>query len=108
MVVLGLWGLFSNGAIAADSNGVNLDNGAQVFEVHCAGCHVNGGNIIRRNKNLRLATLKRNKMDSLEAIATLVTNGKMPMSAYGDRLTPAEIQDVSAYVLQQAEQNWRS
>jgi cytochrome c6 len=22
-----------------------------LFEVHCAGCHLNGGNIIRRGKN---------------------------------------------------------
>lgn len=82
-------------------------NGAQIFEAHCAGCHINGGNIIRRGKNLKLKALRRNQMDSLEAIAQIVTNGKRPMAAYGDRLTLEEIEDVSAYVLEQAEKDWK-
>ncbi len=46
-------------------------------------------------------------MDSEDAIAFLVANGKNNMSAYKDRLTAKEIEDVSAYVLEQAENNWR-
>ena len=34
-------------------------DGAQLFELHCAGCHLNGGNIIRRGKTLKLAALER-------------------------------------------------
>jgi cytochrome c6 len=81
-------------------------NGAQLFQTHCAGCHVNGGNIVRRGKNLKLKTLQRNKVDSLEAIAELVTYGKGNMSAYQDRLTEQQIQEVAAYVLDQAKQGW--
>ncbi|MBC6474640.1 MAG: c-type cytochrome [Hormoscilla sp. GM102CHS1] len=82
-------------------------NGAKIFQVHCAGCHPGGGNIIRRGKNLKKRALKRYKRDSLGAIASLVTKGKSPMSAYKDRLTAQEIEDVSAYVLEQAEKNWK-
>ena len=85
----------------------NLDNGAKVFKANCAGCHVNGKNIVRRRKNLKLKALHRNKVDTLDAVTTLVTNGKGIMSAYGDKLTPEQITDVSAYVLQRAEQNWQ-
>lgn len=85
----------------------SLDSGAQVFAANCAGCHVNGGNIIRRGKTLYMRALRRNHMDTVEAIAHIVTYGKRPMSAYGDKLTPQEIQDVSAYVLKRAEDNWR-
>lgn len=85
----------------------DLDNGAKVFKANCAGCHANGGNIVRRGKNLKLKTLHKRKVDTQEAIATLVTNGKGIMSAYGDKLTQQEIADVSAYVLQRAEQNWK-
>ena len=46
-------------------------------------------------------------MDSEDAIASLVANGKNNMSAYKDRLSAKEIEDVSAYVLEQAENNWR-
>jgi cytochrome c6 len=84
---------------------VTID-GAAIFEVHCVGCHIHGGNIIRRGKTLKLPALKRNGMDSVAAIAELVTNGKANMSAYGDRLTQEEIQAVAAYVWQQAEQGW--
>jgi len=46
-------------------------------------------------------------VDSLEAIASLVANGKNNMSAYKDRLSEKQIEDVSAYVLEQAETGWR-
>lgn len=92
---------FSQAAFADDTV-----NGAEIFSVHCAGCHINGGNIVRRGKNLKQKTLKRDGMDSVEAIASIVTNGKNNMSAYKDRLTEQEIQEVSAYVLSQAEKGW--
>ncbi|MDJ0676600.1 MAG: c-type cytochrome [Calothrix sp. MO_167.B42] len=89
-------------ALAAD-----ITNGAKIFSANCAGCHINGSNIIRRGKNLKMRALKRYHMDSVDAIASIVTNGKNNMSAYKERLTEQEIQDVAAYVLQQAQQNWR-
>lgn len=84
-----------------------LDHGAKIFEANCAGCHINGGNIVRRGKNLKSKALHKNKVDSEEAIASLVTNGKGIMSAYGDKLSQQEIADVSAYVFQQAAQGWK-
>ena len=86
---------------------LDTHNGAEVFNVHCIGCHINGGNIIRRGKNLKKNTLKRYGMDSLEAITNIVTNGKSNMSAYKEKLTTEEIQNVAAYVLEQAENNWK-
>jgi cytochrome c6 len=85
----------------------NVTNAPKLFEFHCSGCHVNGGNIVRRGKNLKLKTLEKNGVATIAAIETLVTNGKGNMSAYRDRLTPEEIQQVSAYVLEQANQDWR-
>lgn len=85
----------------------NLDNGAAVFKANCAGCHAKGGNIVRRGKNLKLKTLHKRQVDTEAAISSLVTNGKGIMSAYGDKLTAAEIANVSAYVLERAEQGWK-
>ncbi|MEM8673561.1 MAG: c-type cytochrome [Cyanobacteria bacterium P01_G01_bin.67] len=92
--------------VAADTI-ANSELGAKVFKANCAGCHVKGGNIVRRGKNLKLKALHRNKVDTQEAIASLVTNGKGIMSAYGDKLTDAEIEAVSSYVLQRAAENWK-
>ncbi|MDZ8185219.1 MAG: c-type cytochrome [Nostoc sp. ChiSLP02] len=93
---------FTLPAIAADTI-----NGEQIFSVHCAGCHINGSNIIRRGKNLKKQALKKYGMDSIEAVISIVTNGKSNMSAYKDRLSEQQIQDVAAYVLEQAEKGWR-
>jgi len=84
-----------------------MTEGAPLFEMHCAGCHINGGNIIRRGKTLKQKALEKNGYDSVEAIAQLVTQGKGNMPAYSDRLSPAEIETVATYVLEQAAQNWK-
>lgn len=106
-LVLLVFVLFMASQPALAANLDASDTGAKVFETHCAGCHINGGNIVRRGKNLKLKTLQRNQMDSIEAIADIVTNGKNNMSAYRDRLTDPQIQAVAVYVLERAEQNWR-
>jgi cytochrome c6 len=93
---------FTTSAMAADIN-----PGAEIFNFHCAGCHINGGNIIRRGKNLKKPALEKYGMNTLEAVTGIITNGKNNMSAYKDRLTPEEIETVAAYVLQQAETGWR-
>lgn len=91
-------------ATALDSN---ASPGAKIFQVQCAGCHLGGGNIIRRGKNLKQRALQQNGYDSVAAIAEIVTYGKNNMSAFGDRLSPNEIEAVSTYVLEQAAVNWR-
>lgn len=88
--------------VAADTT----TNGAKIFDVQCAGCHLNGGNIVRRGKNLKQKALKKYGMDSIDAIANIVTNGKNNMSAYKDRLSEQQILDVSVYVLEQAQKDW--
>ncbi|WP_066347239.1 c-type cytochrome [Geminocystis sp. NIES-3708] len=88
----------------------NLNNnsiGKTIFLMNCAGCHPNGSNIIRRGKNLRLKTLQKNGYDSVDAITNIIANGKNNMSAFKDRLTENEINQVAQYVFQQAENNWQ-
>jgi len=104
------WAWCAPAAIAADftvAPDADLDRGATVFEANCAGCHINGGNIMRWGKTLKTRALKRNQADTTAAIEDLVTNGKGIMSAYGDRLSAAEIHDVSAYVLDRANADWK-
>ncbi|MCC0175979.1 c-type cytochrome [Waterburya agarophytonicola K14] len=98
--------IFLTNPVLADS-ATNLDNGAKVFQANCAGCHVKGGNIVRRGKNLKLKALHKYKVDNVDAIASLVNHGKGIMSAYGDKLTQQEIADVSAFVLKKAIAGWK-
>ncbi|NER81192.1 MAG: cytochrome C6 [Leptolyngbya sp. SIO1D8] len=78
-----------------------------LFSVQCAGCHAHGGNIVRRGKTLKQRALQRNKVDSVEAIAALITNGRGIMSAYGDRLSPEEVQVLANYVWDNAHNSWK-
>lgn len=92
---------------ALPSPALAISTGSQLFDTHCAGCHINGSNIIRRGKNLKKKTLQKYKMDSQEAIISIITNGKNNMSAYKDLLNPEEIEQLADYVLDQAEKDWR-
>ncbi len=103
LFVLLLLIIYPTSAIAEE-----MIDSSKLFTVHCAGCHLNGNNIIRRGKNLKLRALKRNKVDNLDAIINLVTYGKNNMSSYEERLTQDEIKLVSQYVLEQAKNNWKN
>ncbi|AFZ07626.1 cytochrome c class I [Oscillatoria nigro-viridis PCC 7112] len=97
----------TNSQIAIADTATNPATAAEVFTANCAGCHINGSNIIRRGKNLKQKALKKYGMDSIANISNLVTNGKGIMPAYKNRLSEQQIIDVSAYVLSQAETDWK-
>jgi cytochrome c6 len=88
-------------AFAAD-----LDNGAKIFGSNCAACHMGGGNVVNGAKTLSKDDLEKWGMNSIDAITTQVTNGKLAMPAFKGRLSDTDIQDVAAYVLEQSNQGW--
>ncbi|MCP9883243.1 c-type cytochrome [Cyanobium sp. Alchichica 3B3-8F6] len=81
-------------------------DGGQLFANHCAGCHVNGGNIIRRGKTLRLAALERNGIHDAQRIAAIAAVGLGQMSGYGAVLGDGGPEAVADYVWQQAQLDW--
>ncbi|WP_311134760.1 c-type cytochrome [Synechococcus sp. CS-1328] len=81
-------------------------SGAQLFENHCVGCHLQGGNIIRRGKTLKLAALQRNGIADAEAVAAIARAGVGQMSGYAEVLGDEGVSVVAAYVWQQAEAGW--
>lgn len=82
------------------------DDGARLFEMHCAGCHVNGGNIIRRGKTLKLAALERQGLGSEQAIARIAAAGIGQMAGYAAVLGDGGPEQVAAWVWQQAQLGW--
>lgn len=83
-------------------------SGARLFENHCAGCHINGGNIIRRRQTLRMAALERNGLADPQAIAAVAAAGRGQMSGYGEVLGSDGVEAVAAWVWEQAQQGWPS
>lgn len=92
---------FSNPALASDTA-----NGAKLFSANCNSCHAGGGNTVNAAKSLKQEDLEKYGMNSAEAIISQITNGKNAMPAFKGRLQANEIEDVAAYVLEQAEAGW--
>ncbi|NJK28325.1 MAG: c-type cytochrome [Coleofasciculaceae cyanobacterium SM2_3_26] len=94
---------FANPAVAADAAA-----GAAVFKAQCISCHANGKNTVNPAKTLKKADLEKYGMYSMAAVVNQVTNGKAAMPAFGKtkRLKPEQIENVAAYVLEQAEAGW--
>lgn len=92
---------FSSPAFAADPA-----SGAKVFNANCAACHAGGKNLVQPAKTLKKDALEQYGMNSAEAIIAQVTNGKGAMPAFKAKLKPEQIEDVAAYVLEQAGKGW--
>ena len=86
--------------------GMARADGAQLFELHCAGCHVNGGNIIRRGQTLKLEALERHGIDGPAGILEIAVAGRGQMAGYGAVLGETGAEAVAAYVWQQALLDW--
>ena len=85
-----------------------LDNsqGESLFIQHCSGCHINGGNIIRRNKTLKISALKRNGLDNPESIANVARLGIGSMSGYGEVLGDGGDKIVANWIWEQSQKAW--
>ena len=81
-------------------------DGAALFEAHCAGCHIHGGNIIRRGRTLKLKALEKQGITSPAAIATIANQGIGQMGGYGQVLGTGGAEQVGLYVWQQALAGW--
>ena len=93
---------FSSPALAADTA-----SGAALFEANCAQCHLGGGNLVNRAKTLKKEALEKYAMYSAEAIIAQVTRGKGAMPAFGNKLKAEQIENIAAYVLEQADKDWK-
>jgi cytochrome c6 len=94
---------FSSPALASDASA-----GKGIFTANCASCHAGGKNLVAgASKSLFKEALEANGMYSESAIIAQVTNGKNAMPAFGSRLKANQIEDVAAYVLEQADKGWQ-
>ena len=92
---------FSSPALAADTV-----NGAKIFGANCAACHAGGRNLVQAQKTLKKDALEKYGLYSAEAIISQVTKGKNAMPAFKGRLKSEQIENVAAYVLEQADKGW--
>ena len=98
--------LFFYISLPKELDAMETDLGKNLFKNNCAGCHINGGNIIRRSQNLKISSLKRNGIDNPEAIAKIARQGIGIMSGYEDKLGDNGDQIVANWVWEQAQKAW--
>jgi cytochrome c6 len=106
LLLLGLAVLLWSAPAWGASTDVVLQRGGALFENHCAGCHLNGGNVIRRNKTLKRQDLLREGVKSAADVARIAANGKGQMSGYAKVLGEGGPDAVGAWVWKQAELGW--
>ncbi|WP_152557274.1 MULTISPECIES: c-type cytochrome [Prochlorococcus] len=97
---------FSIISIPCKISALDSNKGESLFMQHCAGCHINGGNVIRRNKTLKIKDLQRNKLDNIENIAQVAREGVGIMSGYEEVLGPEGDILVAEWVLSKAQKAW--
>lgn len=96
----------------------NQDVAAQIFENSCAGCHANGGNIVKRDATLYQSDLQKYGLEDPGQLYSIIYEGKGSMPGFGEecqpkgkctfgkRLTDREIQDLTELVLNKAASGW--
>ena len=88
------------------SEALEKSSGEELFKNNCLGCHVNGGNIIRRGKTLKLESLKRNGLDDPKAIAKVAQEGVGVMSGYKEVLGEGGDLRVANWIWEQSQKAW--
>ncbi len=85
-----------------------IDNtvGEELFIKHCSGCHINGGNIIRRRKTLKLKALQRAGLDNPESIARVAREGIGSMNGYEEVLGKDGDQLIANWIWTQVQNAW--
>jgi cytochrome c6 len=108
-LALGWWILWPRPALGAEAlaPGGEPVTGATLFARHCVGCHVDGGNVIRRGKTLRLAALRRAGLEGPGDVARVAALGQGQMGGYGEVLGTGGAESVGEWVWQQALANWQ-
>ncbi len=102
MAIVGAIGLL----VQSPAWATDVAGGKQVFNANCAACHMGGRNAVNPQKTLKKEDLEKYGMYDSAAIITQVTNGKSAMPAFGNKLTPEQIESVAAYVLAKADDGW--
>ena len=93
-------------ALPKDLIALDTGSGKTLFKNFCAGCHINGGNIIRRSKNLKLASLKKNGINDSESIAKIARQGIGIMDGYNEQLGENGDKIVANWIWEQSQKAW--
>ncbi|GBF89429.1 cytochrome, chloroplastic [Raphidocelis subcapitata] len=91
----------------------------ETFAAKCAGCHMNGGNVLQAGATLFTEDLQRNGRADPEGLYQIVYSGKGKMPGFGTecapkgactfgpRLSDEEVREMADYVAERAAAAWK-
>lgn len=84
---------------AAGGNPQGL-SGEQLFEIHCSGCHSNGGNMVNPSKTLQKMIREANGVKTAKDIVRIMRNpGKGMMKFTSDDLSDRDAKAIAEYII---------
>ncbi len=89
-----LFGVSAVGAQESVDDPADIEAGAEIYAVSCAGCHAETGVGSQNGPPLTDAANRQSRADHI----TLITNGGNGMPGFSERYTPEEIGTVASYV----------
>tara|TARA_Y100001968_G_C19025724_1_gene557337 strand:- start:337 stop:627 length:291 start_codon:yes stop_codon:yes gene_type:complete len=93
--------MFTKYTLALETN-----TGESLFKNNCSGCHINGGNIIRRSKNLKISALKSNGIFDKDSIAKIAREGIGIMDGYEESLGEKGDLIVASWIIEKSQKAW--
>jgi cytochrome c6 len=93
--------VFCCAAVASGQNQETSSGGESLFKQYCQACHPNGKNIINPAKTLYMQDLKKNNIETPEAIVGIIRKAPAGMTSFSETVLPdKDAQAIARYILQ--------
>jgi cytochrome c6 len=88
-------------AVAFGQNPADVSAGEGLFKQYCQACHPNGKNVINPAKTLYTQDLKKNKIETPEAIVSIIRKAPAGMTSFsGTVVSDKDAEAIARYILQ--------
>jgi cytochrome c6 len=88
-------------AVACGQNPADVSAGEGLFKRYCQACHPGGKNVINPSKSLFAQDLKKNKIETPEAIVNIIRKAPAGMTSFSETvLSDKDAEAIARYILQ--------
>lgn len=88
-------------AIACGKNPASAEEGKRLFNRHCQVCHPGGKNIVNPARSLFVQDLKKNGIETPEAVVNIIRKAPPGMPSFDVKVLPdGDAQAIARYILE--------
>lgn len=101
IVVMAMVMVFCCAAVTRGQNPAAVSDGEVLFKQYCQACHPGGKNVMNPAKTLYAQDLKKNKIETPEAIVKMIRKAPPGMTAFDEKVISDKDADaIALYILQ--------